>query len=57
LHTLRETEELTPYDTIRSVFSEGDNLYRGTLFTEKSHIQLVVRNERCIRGYFRPIEA
>jgi hypothetical protein len=39
------------------VFSEGDNLYRGTLFTEKSHIQLVVRNERCIRGYFRPIEA
>lgn len=56
MHTLRETEELTPYDTIRSVFSEGDNLYPGTLFTEKSHIQLVVRNERCIRGYFRPIE-
>lgn len=57
LHTLRETEELQPYDTIRSVFNEGATLYPGTSFTEKSHIQLVVRDERCIRGYFRPIEA
>lgn len=57
LHTLRKTEGLTPYDTVRSVFSEGSHLYPGTLFTEKSHIQLVVRNENCIRGYFRPIEA
>lgn len=57
LHTLRETEGLEPYDTIRSVFSEGDELYPGTPFTEKSHIQLVVRDERSIRGYFRPIEA
>jgi hypothetical protein len=56
LHTLRETEGLRPYDTIRSVFSEGGDLYPGTTFTEKSHIQLVVRDERCIRGYFRPIE-
>ena len=40
MHTIREAEGLTPYDTIRSVFSEGDNLYPGTLFTEKSHIQL-----------------
>ena len=56
MHTIRQAEGLTPYDTIRSVFSEGDNLYPGTLFTEKSHIQLVVRDERRIRGYFRPIE-
>lgn len=55
LHTLREAEKLHKYDTIRSVFSEGSNLYPGTSFTEKSHIQLVVRDERRIRGYFRPI--
>ena len=55
LHTLRDEEDLKKYDTIRSVFSEGGDLYPGTTFTEKSHIQLVVRDERCIRGYFRPI--
>lgn len=48
-------EGLDKYDTIRSVFSEGSKLYHGTTFTEKSHIQLVVRDERRIRGYFRPI--
>ncbi|MGM9482912.1 hypothetical protein ACS5PN_17085 [Roseateles sp. NT4] len=55
LHTVREAQNLDKYDTIRSVFSEGGSLYPGTTFTEKSHIQLVVRDERCIRGYFRPI--
>lgn len=55
LHTLRKQQDLPKYDTVRSVFSEGGDLYPGTTFTEKSHIQLVVRNEHCIRGYFRPI--
>jgi hypothetical protein len=56
LHALRKQGGWEEYDTIRSVFSEGGDLYPGTTFTQKSHIQLVVRNERCIRGYFRPIQ-
>jgi hypothetical protein len=55
LHTLRDQQNLPKYDTVRSVFSEGGELYPGTSFTKKSHIQLVVREVRCIRGYFRPI--
>jgi hypothetical protein len=56
LHTLRDQQGLNRYATIRSVFSEGGALYPGATFTKKSHIQLVVREEQCIRGYFRPIE-
>ncbi|NJL72898.1 MAG: hypothetical protein HC888_15770 [Candidatus Competibacteraceae bacterium] len=45
----------TPYDTVRSVFLEGDELYPDSGFKKKTHIQLCVRNEECILGYFRPI--
>lgn len=56
LHTMRARSSLEPYDTLRAVFSEGKELYPGTEFKTKSHIQIVVRDERCIRGYFRPIK-
>ncbi|MCK5876519.1 MAG: hypothetical protein KAG43_02700 [Candidatus Marithrix sp.] len=46
----------TPFDTIRGVFWEGEELYPGAGFKEKNHIQLCVRNPNCIKGYFRPLE-
>ena len=42
------------YDTVRGVFWEGEELYPSALFKEKNHIQICVRNPKCILGYFNP---
>lgn len=55
LHGLREEGQLNPYDSVRAPFWEGGELFPGTLFRQKTHIQLCVRNPRCIKGYFRPL--
>jgi hypothetical protein len=54
MHGLREKLQVPPYQTMRAGFVEGDELYEGTTFCEKSHIQLAVRDPTCIRGYFLP---
>lgn len=60
LHAIREnavTEQgqpLPPYQTVRGAFWEGSRLYPGAGFRQKNHVQLVVRDQRCIKGYFRP---
>ncbi|EXJ16729.1 hypothetical protein [Imhoffiella purpurea] len=48
-----EPEE-PPYDSVRGVFWEGDDLYPGAGFKEKNHIQLCIRNPNCIKGFFYP---
>jgi hypothetical protein len=42
-----------PVDTIRGVFTEGQPVYPGAGFDEKTHVQIVVRNPFCIKGVFR----
>jgi len=54
LHELRSAADLTAYDTVRSVFWEGSDLYEGSGIKEKNHIQICVRNSECIKGFFRP---
>lgn len=46
------------YDTIRSPFHEGGELYKGANFSKRLHMEVCVRNVDCIRGYFlpRPLE-
>lgn len=55
MHAIRSSQNVASYDSIRSAFPEGDPLYDGAGFTERAHIQIAVRNPKCIRGYFRPI--
>lgn len=43
-----------PFDSVRGVFLEGDELYAGAGFWEKTHIQVCIRNPNLIRGYFIP---
>lgn len=43
------------YDSVRSAFPEGGELYTGAGFRSRNHIQIAVRNLACIKGYFRPI--
>ncbi len=42
-----------PFDTVRGVFIEGDRLYDGSGFFEKTHIQVCVRNQKAIKAVFR----
>jgi len=53
LHQAREDAREKPFDTVRAVFPEGQPLYAGAGFWSKSHVQIVVRNPNCIKGYFR----
>lgn len=55
LHSIREAiPETQPYQTVRAGFLEGPELFPGTAFRAKNHIQIAVRDVRCIKGYFLP---
>jgi hypothetical protein len=53
LHSILEAQGLPAVDTVKGVFTEGKPIYPGSGFDEKTHIQIVVRNQRCIKGIFR----
>lgn len=50
-------QSLPPYDTMRSPFLEGDDLYPGAGIRSMVHVQVAVRTLSCIKGYFLPIRA
>ena len=52
LHQVRKDREQPPYDSVLGMFEEGDELFEGSGFREKTHIQIAVRPE-CVVGYFR----
>jgi hypothetical protein len=56
LHNLAETERIT-YQTVRGVFLEGKPAFPGSKIALKSHIQIAVRDQGCIVGFFSPNRA
>ncbi|GHV23638.1 hypothetical protein FACS189428_7390 [Clostridia bacterium] len=54
LHLLRIDNHQTPFDSVRGVFWEGEDLYPGAGMKEKNHIQICVRNINCIKAFFIP---
>lgn len=58
LQTLHEDHERQSpgqaFQTVRAAFFEGEPLYPGGGFADKSHVQIAVRDPACILGYFRP---
>lgn len=54
LHQTRAKDGFPPFDTVRAFFVEGEPLYEGAGVRDLDHVQLCVRNPRCIRGYFLP---
>lgn len=54
LHVIRKLRKLPTYDSVRAAFHEGGELYDGSAFTKLAHIQIAVRSEEQILGYFRP---
>lgn len=57
LHSYRAQEGLVPYDSVRAPFPEDAPLYEESGFRKKNHTQICIINpDKCIRGYFKPIE-
>jgi hypothetical protein len=56
LHGLKQKNGQPPFDSVRSVFYEGDELYPNAGFREKDHVQICIRNPNCIKGFFLPRE-
>lgn len=58
LHSYRQQEGLIAYDSVRAPFPEDDPLYEASGFRKRNHIQIcVIRPDKCIKGYFKPIQA
>jgi len=55
-HAYASENNAASFDTVRSAFEEGEPVYPGAGFRDKTHIQICVRNPSCIKGYFRPID-
>lgn len=52
-HKIRERSGMPAIDTVKGIFIEGDPVYPGSGFHEKTHTQICVCNPDCIKGIFR----
>jgi len=57
VHIIRSDRGDRPIDTVKGVFIEGQPVYEGSGFYERTHIQIAVRNYDCIKGVFRVPQA
>lgn len=55
LHRRVEEAELSSYDTVRGMFEEGGSAFPGSAIKAKTHTQVAVRNNDCIKGLFFPL--
>lgn len=53
VHKSVEEDGAEPFTTVRGAFHEGQPLYPGAAIKKQTHIQLCVRDLKCIRGVFR----
>jgi hypothetical protein len=53
-HSFLNREKQDPFDSVRAAFIEGDPIYPGAGFNDKTHIQLCIINPNCIKGFFLP---
>jgi hypothetical protein len=56
LHQIRASAQppLQPFDSVKGVFlAEGGQIYEGSGFYNKTHIQVCIRDPSCIKGVFR----
>jgi hypothetical protein len=47
-------DALERFDSVRGLFREGDPVYPGSGFYERTHTQIAVRSLECIKGVFLP---
>ena len=55
LHQIVKDTDLDPFDTVRGLFIEGASAFPGSAINEKTHTQIAVRSNECIKGLFYPL--
>ena len=54
LHLIVKESGIEAFDTVRGMLREGEPIYAGAGFWERTHVQIAVRNPANVIGYFRP---
>lgn len=54
IHEFNKEHRIAEYDSVKAAFWEGEPIYKTAGFREKNHIQICIRNKKCILGYFMP---
>jgi len=54
IHSLMEQNKEAPFESVRAVFFEGEELYEGAGFLDKTHVQICIRNPNLIKAFFIP---
>jgi hypothetical protein len=54
VHALRKRDGVEAFDSVIGVFEEGAPMFPGAAMKERTHVQIAVRNQASILGYFRP---
>ncbi|MCS3798241.1 hypothetical protein [Niastella sp. OAS944] len=54
LHASTDENQQSRFDTVRSAFNEGGQIYPNSNFYDRLHIEICVRNPTLIKGYFLP---
>lgn len=57
LHHLRKQKSEQSFDTVRAFFVEGEPLYETAGLRSLDHVQICVRDQQKIIGYFLPRQA
>ena len=55
VHEINIFRDMKSFDSVRGLFIEGAEIYEGSGFRRKTHIQICIRNPNCIKGYFNPL--
>jgi hypothetical protein len=54
MHQVRSSEKLSPYDAVRGAFPQGPEVATRSGFRTRTHVQIAVRNNACVVGWFLP---
>ena len=54
MHEMREQLEYAPFDAVRGAFPQGAAIAENSGFRQHTHVQIAVRNNDCIMGWFLP---
>ena len=53
LHEMFADQGLPPVDAVRGAFPQGDAVAPTSAIFANSHVQIALRNPRCVLGWFR----
>lgn len=56
LHRRREHAGMPAYDAVRGPFVEGEPVVRASGIRSDTHLQIALRNDACVLGYFRVLD-